>query len=208
MILCIFWHFRGQTTVCEREVLKQMVYVQLKERVNLEPGTAVRVHHVADVLQPDDKNWMDLPVPCPQTAGVWKLPAMAVIQALSDVCSEITMLGPPECFVHVIPRSKRNVGHTLRAAMAFIFLLIGSALAITWFHADVNMLDAQQSLYRLICGHDAPNQRFITIHYAIGVFFGVALFYALLGRRGTVSPLEIKLEEYRQTTEKATGQTP
>ena len=208
MILCIFWNFRGHTTVCDREVLKQMVYVQLKVRVTLEPGTAVRVRHVADVAQPANERWMDLPVSCPQEAGVWKLPAMAVIQALSQECAEITMLGPPECFVHIVPRDKRNIGHTLRAAMAFAFLLIGSALAITWFHADVNMLDAQQSLYRLICGHDAPNQWFITIPYAIGVFFGVALFYALLGRKGTVSPLEIKLEEYQQTAEKAMGKTP
>ena len=118
------------------------------------------------------------------------------------------MLGPPECFVHIVPRDERNLGHTFRAVLAFAFLLIGSALAITWFHADVNMLDAQQSLYRLICGHDAPNQWFITVPYALGVFLGVTLFYALLGRKGTVSPLEIKLEEYRQTTEKATGRTP
>ena len=185
-----------------------MLYVQLKERVTLEPGTAVRVRHVADVLQPGDEHWMDLPVSCPQKAGVWKLPAMAVVQALSVKCPEIVMLGPPECFVHIVPEDKRNIGHTFRAALAFIFLLIGSALAITWFHADVNMLDAQQSLYRLICGHDAPNQWLITVPYAIGVFFGVALFYALLGRKGTVSPLEIKLEEYQQTTEKATGKTP
>ena len=39
-------------------------------------------------------------------------------------------------------------------------------------------------------------------------FFGVALFYALIGRRGTTSPLEIKLEEYRQSAEQATGLTP
>ena len=41
-----------------------------------------------------------------------------------------------------------------------------------------------------------------------GIFFGVALFYALLGRKGTVSPLEIKLAEYRQSAEQATGKTP
>ena len=48
----------------------------------------------------------------------------------------------------------------------------------------------------------------LSIPYAIGVFFGVSLFYALLGRKGTVSPLEVKLGEYRKTVEKETGKIP
>ena len=118
------------------------------------------------------------------------------------------MLGPPECFVHVVPQRQRNRTRPLRAAAAFVLLLVGSALAITWFHADVNMLDAQQGLFRLVTGREVENQWLITIPYAVGIFFGVALFYALLGRKGTVSPLEIKLAEYRQSAEQATGKTP
>ena len=36
----------------------------------------------------------------------------------------------------------------------------------------------------------------------------LALYYALLGRRRTVAPLEIKLEEYRQSAEQTSGLTP
>lgn len=190
------------------EVIKEVLYLQLKPRVTICPGERLLVRHVADAQDTNGAPVMDLPVECPSTQGVWKLPAMAVVNAVLDQCPEVMILGPPECFVHIVPRNKRNMGHIFRAVLAFVFLLVGSALAITWFHADVNMLDAQQSLYRLICGYDAPNQWFITVPYALGVFLGVSLFYALLGRKGTVSPLEIKLEEYRQTTEKATGRTP
>ena len=70
------------------------------------------------------------------------------------------------------------------------------------------MLDAQQGLFRLVTGREVENQWLITVPYAVGIFFGVALFYALLGRKGTVSPLEIKLAEYRQSAEQATGKTP
>ena len=121
---------------------------------------------------------------------------------------DVTVLGPPECFVHIIPDSKRNTTHLLRTIFAFLILMVGSALAITWFHADVNMLDAQQSLYKLITGTQPENAWLITGPYAAGVFFGVALFYALLGKRRTVAPLEIKLEEYRQSAEQASGLTP
>ena len=133
---------------------------------------------------------------------------MAVIQAVSQQCPDITMLGPPECFVHVVGKDRRQQTHVLRAIAAFMLLLIGSALAITWFHADVNMLDAQQGLYRLITGKEVSNQWLITIPYAAGVFFGVALFYALMGRKGTTSPLDIKLAEYQQSAEQAAGKTP
>ena len=85
---------------------------------------------------------------------------------------------------------------------------MGSALAITWFHADVNMLDAQQSLYRMLTGREAENTVWITLPYSVGVFFGVSLFYALLGRKRTIAPLDIKLNEYRQSAEQATGLTP
>ena len=60
----------------------------------------------------------------------------------------------------------------------------------------------------MITGREADNPWMIAIPYAIGVFLGVSLFYALLGKKKTVSPLEIKLEEYHQTAEKATGKMP
>lgn len=185
-----------------------MLYMQLKQRTTLKPGEQLQVRHVADALDTAGGSIMELPVSCPATEGVWKLPAMAVIQAVSAQCPDITMLGPAECFVHVVGRDRRQQTHALRAGLAFVLLLIGSALAITWFHADVNMLNAQQGLYRLITGQEAENPWFITIPYALGVFLGVTLFYALLGRKETVSPLDIKLEEYQQAAEQVAGKTP
>lgn len=185
-----------------------MLYMQLKPRVTIKPGEQLLVRHVADALDTAGQTILETPVHCPKTEGVWKLPAMAVIQAVSGQCPDITMLGPPECFVHVAGRGRRQQTHLIRTVAAFLLLLIGSALAITWFHADVNMLDAQQGLYRLITGREVTDQRMITIPYAAGVFLGVTLFYALLGRKGTTSPLDIKLAQYQQSAEQAMGKTP
>jgi len=185
-----------------------MLYVQIKKRVAIAPGEQLRVHHVADARDTDGGSALDLPVECPQKPGVWRLPAMAVIKAVEKQFPQVTVMGENECFVHVVPEDKRNRTRPLRTVIAFLLLMTGSALAIAWFHADVSMLDAQQSLFRLITGHEAENAWLITIPYAVGVFFGVALFYALIGRRRTTQPLAIKLEEYRQTAEQATGLTP
>lgn len=185
-----------------------MLYLQIKNRVAISPGEQLKVRHVADAMDTEGKDVMDLPVQCTKNSGVWRLPAIAVVQAVEKVCPQVTVLGAEECFVHVVPENKRNRTHPLRVAAAFLLLLLGSALAITWFHADVNMLDAQQSLFKLLTGHEAENVWLITIPYSLGVFFGVALFYALIGKKRTTAPLDIKLEEYRQSAEQATGLTP
>ena len=185
-----------------------LLYLQLKARAALNPGQQLLVRHVADARDTDGADVMDLPIPCPASPGVWRLPALSVIQAVKDICPDVCVLGQAECFVHITPEGKRNRTRPLRTALAFLLLLAGSALAITWFHADVNMAQAQQTLYRLITGQEIENPWLITIPYAIGVFFGVSLFYALLGKRRTAAPLEIKLEEYRKSAEQATGLTP
>ena len=185
-----------------------MLYLQLKGRACLRPGEQLLLRHVADALDTDGKSVLDLPVESPKTPGVWRLPAMAVVKALSPVCGDITVLGEQECYVHIQRESKRGPGHFLRTALAFLLLAVGSAMAITWFHADVNMMDAQQALFRLITGHQAENPWLITAPYSAGVFLGVAMFYALLGKKRSVAPLEIKLEEYRQSAEQVSGLTP
>lgn len=185
-----------------------MLYLQLKSRIDFQPGQQLLVRHVADALDSRGAAVMDLPVECTQKEGVWRLPAMAVVKSVLSVCPDVMVLGASECYVHILPENKRNQPRLLRTVFAFLVLTFGSALAITWFHADVNMMDAQQALYRLLTGHQAESPWLITVPYALGVFFGVALFYALLGRRRSAAPLEIKLEEYRQAAEKASGFTP
>lgn len=185
-----------------------MTYIQLKARTTLKPGEKILLHHVADVFGEWQKDLSDLPVDCPDTPGVWRLPALSVIKAIGTDRGEITVLGPPECFVHIVPRDKREKTHLIRTVFAFLLLMIGSAFAITWFHADVNMLEAQQGIYRMFTGHEAENTFYLTIPYAVGVFFGVSLFYALLGKQDTISPLDIKLREYQKSAEKEMGKNP
>lgn len=188
-----------------------MIYLQMKSRVILNPGEQLRTRHVADIHSNDKEKanqLLDLPVTCPANAGIWKISQIHVLQSLSNVSDTVIPMGPAECYVHYIPEKKRNHTHVIRSAAAFFLLLIGSMLAITWFHADVNMTQAQHSLFRMITGHEVENQWLLSIPYAIGIFFGISLFYAVLGKKGTISPLDIKLNEYHTTSEKAAGKVP
>lgn len=188
-----------------------MIYLQMKNRVIMNPGEQLRVRHVADVFCTNEKmaeRLLDIPVSCPSTPGIWKLPQIHIMQCLADLSENIVPMGSSECFVHYIPANKRNKTHVFRSVLAFILLLTGSMLAISWFHADVNMTEAQHNLFRLITGREVNNPLLLSIPYAVGVFFGISLFYALLGKKGTISPLDIKLNEYHTTSEKAAGKVP
>ena len=82
----------------------------------------------------------------------------------------------------------------------FLILLLGSTLGLCWFHADVNMPQAQYAVYEALTGEPPQEPRQITIPYAIGVALGVAVFYALPSRKAT-TPLEVKLTEYQADME-------
>lgn len=190
-----------------------MVYVQVKSRVILTPEETLKVQHVADVRSnsPEEtKRILQMPVKCVSSPGIWKIPAIHVLETIAAAKTDGMMpLGGVEyCYVHIIPQQKQNRLHILRSVLAFFLLFFGSLLAICWFHADVNMAQAQQTMFQILTGKENAPAFMLSIPYAIGVFMGVSLFYALLGRKGTISPLDIKMNEYHTTSEQAAGKIP
>lgn len=188
------------------------MYVQVRPRAVVRAGQRLTVGDIALVTDKDgafDKAASALYVPCPKNEGVWSLPAVAVIRALKKgVGEELVLLGESVCYVHVVREEHRNKTHVLRTALAFLFLLLGSAQAICWFQADVSMWDAQTALYRLLAGTEPKSPLLIVLPYTLGVGLGVAVFYALIGRKKTVSPLDIQLDKYRKDAEETAGETP
>ena len=173
-----------------------MIWCQLKPRVRIEAGPV----RVADVAQASLGG--EVTLNAPQQAGVWRITALEVARALSAAYpkEEITMLGPDCCFVHREGRRRPDRLRWLRGAAAFLILTAGSALGLCWFHADVNMPEAQLALFRAVTGAEPPHARWVTIPYAIGVAAGVAVFYALPGEKG-VTPMEVRMAEYRADME-------
>lgn len=188
-----------------------MLYVQLKSRAVITLGEELGLGDMALITNQKGEPQAALSalkMPCPKREGVWRFPTIALLNALKDCKEQVTLLGADECLVHVVPLDKRNHTNALRACLAFILLFFGSALAIAWFHADVNMLDAQRQIYRLLCGQEVENTLLLVIPYAVGVGLGVAVFYSLIGKKKTVSPLDIQLDQYRKDAEQTASQTP
>ena len=115
------------------------------------------------------------------------------------------MLGSDVCYVHRMPRGGDR-WRWLRAAAAFLILMLGSALGLCWFHSDVDMPQAQVRLFTMMTGAMPEDIRWITLPYIIGVVIGVAVFYALPGRR-EMTPMEVKLMDYEEDMERARGRS-
>lgn len=179
-----------------------MIYCQLSPRLTLDLGTALQLQDIADIIGPEEAT--RLPVCCPDTPGVWQLDAVFITQLLQEAYPKetIVMLGADSCFIHRI--KPRALDHTrwLRTAAALLILLMGSALGLAWFHSDVDMPTAMENIYTLLTGQPITDERLITIPYIIGVVLGTAVFYAL-GSKNTVTPLDVKLSDYREDLERA-----
>ena len=181
-----------------------MIYVQLQNRAKVELGQPLHLRAAARIIGPSGAE--KLPLPCPDQEGVWKLEAILVTRVLQQEYPQeaITLLGADICYVHRVKAPRRDVTKPLRTAAAFLILCLGGALGLCWFHADVNMPQAQYALFEAVTGQAVPDGRLITIPYAAGVALGVAVFYALPSRKAT-TPLEVKLTEYQEDMEKTEG---
>ncbi len=181
-----------------------MIYCQLRNRAKVQMNTPLRLRDVAGILGPDSA--ANLPLPCPDAAGVWKLEALHVARALQKKYpgEDVTLMGADICYVHRVRSAKQDFLRPLRTAAAFLILLMGSALGLAWFHSDVDMPRAQYAVYEALTGQPPADTRLITIPYCIGVALGVSVFYALPSRKAT-TPLEVKLTEYQEDMEKTEG---
>ncbi len=181
-----------------------MIYVQLQNRAKVEMGQKLPLGAAAGLIAP--RGTENLILPCPEERGIWKLEAIQVAQVIQKAYPQesITLMGADICYVHRIKATGRDLTRPLRTAAAFLILLLGGALGLAWFHADVDMPRAQFAVYEALTGEEPTDTRLITIPYAVGVALGVAVFYALPSRKAT-TPLEVKLTEYQEDMEKTEG---
>ena len=137
-----------------------MIYLRMRETVERGPHEDVCVRDLCDVLCDARVEVQDLPVSVPEGNGVY------CVQRYPG--EQVSLLGSTTALL-TRKREGRPRLLFLRAALAFLVLLAGSALAIMWFHADVNMYDAQREMYRAVTGGEEPAALAVALPYALGV---------------------------------------
>ena len=173
-----------------------VIYLQFKSEFKALPGAKVNLSDIARV-SPSDEEIAALEFDIPECGRF--VDAVELAARVSEVRPQarIELLGTGGIFVSR-PRPRRGLSAFLIKALLILFLFGGAAMGITFFHADVNMLDAQQALVSALGGGELTPME-LAIPYSIGVFVGIGAFFLLGGK--SKSPLALKLREYRKQLE-------
>jgi len=187
-----------------------VVYIRIKKRVTAREGERLRLGQVADILADAGLQLSQMPVMLPRGAGIWQMDALQLILQMQEKApgEVINVLGDGIGWLHREAKPQgggKRMFAAIRVAVACLLLFFGSALAIGWFHSDVNMGRAQASLYEAVSGQPPASPLSVALPYAGGVLLGVLLYYALIGKK-SVSPLTVKLRAYREMIEQNAGQ--
>lgn len=177
------------------------VYFQFKSRYNKTPE---ETGYLGDII--------DLTCPAPLKAKIEKITifpgglkkqtivsAIQVISLIKQTESNITIHHLGESSVLYEPRQaveENSIFVFLRVAASSLFLFFGSALAIMYFHSDVNMNQAHEMIYYLISGEKNTNPAIFSVSYTIGVGVGIMIFFDVVKKlkdRNNAGPLELEL---------------
>lgn len=176
----------------------EIIYLQFRPECEMGADDPVRLCDLAR-MSPPDAGLEALKFDVPRAGRRVDAVELAARVTQERPGAQVEVLGDGEVFVSRRNHRRGPIGWLLGALMT-IFLFFGAALGITFFHADVNMRDAQQALYTMAGGAQADALE-LAVPYALGVFAGVGAFFLLGGRQK--SPLALKLQDYRKQLEQS-----
>jgi len=180
-----------------------IVYFQFKPYYNKLPGETALLKDIIDLTSPAPiKEQIDSIVIFPNgISGSTRVSAIQVIRLITSKTENIilNLIGDSAILYEPKQTSKGNPLFTfLKVAFAFVLLFVGSALAIMYFHADVNMNHAHEMVYYLISGERVNRPYLLSVSYSIGIGIGIAVFFNVFnikGKRNNPGPLELELFE-------------
>lgn len=130
--------------------------------------------------------------------------AIEVIRLISEKTgvSDIHVIGDGKALIeYKDQRPSNGLVDWLKLTAVALLLMIGSGLAIMYFHADVNMHQVHSNLHYIITGEKSSRPLLISIPYSIGVGIGIAVFFDVFSigkKRGNPGPLELEIYTYEK----------
>jgi len=135
-----------------------------------------------------------------------RLTAIQVINLIHQVVGDITVNPVGESSALYEPKQQKKENPLLvilRVAFSMVLLFFGSALAIMYFHSDVNMNEAHQIVYYLISGKNVEKPVLFSVSYSIGIGAGIAIFFEVFEKlKNRKNPGPLELEMYQSEKER------
>ncbi len=130
-----------------------------------------------------------------------RLTSVQVVGLIKEQISNISIIpiGESSALYQPVQQKKENpLLVFLRVAFSGLLLFFGSALAIMYFHSDVNMNEAHQMVYYLISGEKVSKPVLFSISYSIGIGAGIFIFfevYSKIKNKDNPGPLELEMHQ-------------
>jgi stage V sporulation protein AA len=178
------------------------LYLKPRRLVRAAPGRILSLEDMAE-LQADDGALLERAAATPAgrcpPAGFAVVPLLSLLTRARQAVpgADVHLVGSDDVVLEAV--APPSPWRWLAGAAAWLLLLVGAAVAMINFHADVNMPAAHQELYRLLTGRNAVRPAALEVPYAIGVGLGVLLFFHRPGRgrgAGEPSPLDLAVRAY------------
>ncbi len=180
-----------------------IIYTQFKTGFRIEPGRPVSLGDILDIAcLPGLKDKILRIKVFPE--GIKEPVKVSAVQVIGIITAEIgdmTINHMGSTNILLVPAKQQGGNRLLayaRLIFAMILLFFGSALAIMYFHADVNMKEVHRMLGRLLTGDRAASPLLFSIPYSLGIGIGIGVFFNMFAgkdRRSRPGPLELELHQ-------------
>lgn len=184
-----------------------MIYTQFKSGFKTEPGRPVLIGDILDISCPPGlkEKIAGVKVFADGIKTPVRVSAVQVISIITREIGELTInhMGSPNILLVPVKKQKENkLFACARLVLALILLFFGSALAIMYFHADVNMKEVHRSVSFFITGDHDSNPLVFSISYSLGIGIGIAVFFNVFaGKNKKSRPGPLELELYQSKSE-------
>jgi stage V sporulation protein AA len=182
-----------------------MIYIRMRNRVQVKQNQTVKVKDVARIIGTDEKvkqlEEKILLTVKKEDKNIIIIDLVQMIETMQaiDPSLEIQTFGPAQTIIEVIYEKKKV--SFLSFAAVWLLLFMGAVMTIMNFHVDVNMGEVHQKLFTIITGKVDEKPLLIQVPYSIGLGLGMILFFNHFFKKRfneEPSPLEVEMFNYQQ----------
>ena len=114
---------------------------------------------------------------------------------------EIQNMGEMDFLVEYIPEKEPKWWGILKAVLICILIFFGSTFTIMTFNNDVGVADVFSKFYEQVMGKPSNGFTALEVCYAIGLAFGILIFFNHLGRKKVThdpTPIQVQMRRYEK----------
>ncbi|HHU49696.1 MAG: stage V sporulation protein AA [Caldicoprobacterales bacterium] len=179
------------------------VYFQFKPYYQKQSGQKANLGDFIELSAAEDikKRIENIPVFPYGISRPVRLTSVQIIGLIKQEINNIsvTPIGESSALYKPAKRKKENpLLVFLRVAFSMLLLFFGSALAIMYFHSDVNMNEAHKMIYYLISGEKVSRPVLFSLSYSVGIGAGIFIFFEVYNKiknKDNPGPLELEMHQ-------------